>query len=829
MTTINLADKIIARSRINRWRDSPVAWANDCLRVDLSGYQGEVMDALPVKRRVALKGPHGLGKAGHIGQSLITPSGWTTVGDVSVGDHLFDESGRPCRVVGKSPVWLDTTYEIEFANGTVEIVHGDHEWNVIDINTRPSGVEDWRDCWAWTKVKTTAEMAATLRTPGGQLRWRVPAARPLRYPAPRFLVDPYTLGVWLGDGTSVNGALTLNHQDSEHIVPRLPEGHFVPSGERESSRLYRVPGLMVQLRSIGVLGDKHIPRIYLRGSIEQRRELVRGLWDTDGYRQAGGSDEIMLSDERLARDVQELLTSLGLVVRVRTKEAKIGDRSYGTAWRISARFDFNPYHLPRYDWKPRGAQASRHTQHTIVDIRRVADQPTQCIEVDSPSHLYLTGRSMIPTHNSFMGSILVNWFATTRDLMGKDWKIITTASAWRHLEVYLWPEIHKWAGRIDFVKLGRPPYNPRSELLDLRLKLNHGAATAVASNQPERIEGAHAEELLYLLDEAKIIPPATWDSIEGAFSNAGPDTADNAYAFAMSTPGTPSGRFYDIHRRAAGYEDWWTRSVSLEEAIAAGRISRLWAEQRRLQWGEGSAVYHNRVLGEFHADDEDAVVPLSWLEAAIERWHEWDRAGRPSPGGPLWTGVDVGRGGDESVLAIRDGWAVRLEGNRRRDTMSQVADLQGRDGRAIIDVIGLGAGVFDRMRELNVRPVAYVGSGKTPARDRSGKYGFTNVRSAAYWNLRELLDPAYDPVLALPPDDLMISDLTTPTWGEVTGVPPKIKVEPKDKVVEHLGRSSDRGDAVAMCLWADRNIGSGSFAAPVGTMPVSGLSPLKGR
>jgi hypothetical protein len=151
---------------------------------------------------------------------------------------------------------------------------------------------------------------------------------------------------------------------------------------------------------------------------------------------------------------------------------------------------------------------------------------------------------------SFIGATLVNWFATTRDLAGRDWKIITTASAWRHLEVYLWPEIHKWANRIDFETLGRAPFSPRTELLDLRLKLNHGAATAVASNQPERIEGAHAEELLYLLDEAKIIPPATWDSVEGAFSNAGPDTTDNAYALAMSTPGPPAGRFYDIHRRA---------------------------------------------------------------------------------------------------------------------------------------------------------------------------------------------------------------------------------------------------------------------------------------
>lgn len=430
---------------------------------------------------------------------------------------------------------------------------------------------------------------------------------------------------------------------------------------------------------------------------------------------------------------------------------------------------------------------------------------------------------------SFMGAVLVNWFATTRDAAGLDWKIITTASAWRHLEVYLWPEIHKWAGKIDFDTLGRSPFVKNRDLLDLRLKLDFGAATAVASNQPERIEGAHARQLLYLLDEAKIIPPATWDSIEGAFSNAGPDTQDEAYAFAMSTPGPPAGRFYEIHKRAPGYEDWWVRHVRLEEAIAAGRISRTWAEQRKAQWGEGSGIYANRVLGEFHADDEDATIPLSWIESAIERWHAWVAAGRPDPGGPIWNGLDVGRGGDESVLAVRNGHVILLEGNRRRDTMSQVAMLQGREGRSIIDTIGLGAGVYDRMRELHLRAVPYVGSSRTTARDRSGKYGFVNVRSAAYWHLRELLDPAYEPTLALPPDDLMVSDLTTPTWQITTGLPPKIQIEKKEDVVERLGRSPDRGDAVVMALWADRHRVGDNVAMPVNVPMGTSVSMLGSR
>jgi len=432
---------------------------------------------------------------------------------------------------------------------------------------------------------------------------------------------------------------------------------------------------------------------------------------------------------------------------------------------------------------------------------------------------------------TMQGSVLVLWFATTRELAGVEWKVITTASAWRHLEVYLWPEIKKWARALDFEMLGRPAFKPNVELLDLRLKLQHGAATPVASNQPERIEGAHARELLYLLDEAKIIQPETWDSIEGAFSNAGPDTGDNAYAFAMSTPGPPSGRFYDIHRRAPGYEDWWVKHVTLEEAIRAGRISRKWAEQRRLQWGADSAIYHNRALGEFHASDEDSVIPLTWLEQAIERWWVWDKAGRPGMGGPRWTGVDVGRGGDETIFAHRDGPVVHLSGNRVRDTMAVASAVQGFGERAIVDAMGVGAGVFDRLREAQERPLAYVGAERAHTRDESGKFGFVNTRSAAYWNLRQLLDPANGPTIALPPDDLMISDLTTPKWEVTSGLPPKIKITNKDDVVKLLGRSPDRGDSVTMAFWADRHRSAGGapYAEPVGHMPVTGLGGFSGR
>jgi hypothetical protein len=424
-------------------------------------------------------------------------------------------------------------------------------------------------------------------------------------------------------------------------------------------------------------------------------------------------------------------------------------------------------------------------------------------------------------------ALLVLWFATTRELAGIDWKVITTASVWRQLDVYLWPEIHKWAARIRWDVLGMRPFDVRTQLLALRLKLRLGAATAVASNTPERIEGAHADHILYVLDEAKIIPSETWDAIEGALSNAGSDTRYEAYIVAMSTPGSPAGRFYDIHTRKPGYEDWWVRHVTLEEAIASGRISREWAEQRKRQWGENSALYQGRVLGNFHADDSTSVIPLAWVEAAIDRWHEWDRAGRPEPDGVEYTSVDVARGGDESVVGRRKGPVLMsLRTDRIRDTMRLADSVAALPGRPIVDVVGVGAGVYDRLRQLKLKPIAHTGSGKSPLRDRSRQFGFVNDRSAAYWHLRELLDPEYEPTVCLPPDDLLISDLTTPTWDLTAGVPAKIKVENKDDVVARLGRSPDRGDMAVMAFYADATRSPAHVVEPQGFLPTTTLSPL---
>ena len=414
-----------------------------------------------------------------------------------------------------------------------------------------------------------------------------------------------------------------------------------------------------------------------------------------------------------------------------------------------------------------------------------------------------------------MDAVAVFWFADTRERAGVDWKVVTTAGAWRQLNRYLWPEIHKWSKRL------RRPL-PRNALLTLELKLNYGQAFAVASDDPANIEGAHADEILYLIDEAKNVPPDSWDAIEGAMASG------KAYCLANSTPGKAEGRLYEIHSKRAGYEDWWTYHVTLEDAIAAGRVPREWAAARLRQWGARSPVYINRVLGEFSTVDSDGVIPLEWLEAANDRWLDLAEAGYflKEPITAVSADIASEEGVDQTIIAVRRGVAlseiIRLP---HVDTMATAGRMKGiidasPAGRekpiAVPDAIGVGTGVVDRLREQGIKVDAFMGSSKAKHKDRTGELSFLNRRAEAWWGLRDLLNPAFYPTVALPNDDELTGDLCAPKFDQTsTGA---IKIEEKDEVKKRLGRSPDVGDAVVQAFNARTKGGTDLLdALPVST------------
>ncbi len=428
-----------------------------------------------------------------------------------------------------------------------------------------------------------------------------------------------------------------------------------------------------------------------------------------------------------------------------------------------------------------------------------------------------------------VASLAVNWFSRTRDALGLDWKILTTAGVYRHLYRALWPEVHKWAARFGAGLYA--PLREDKELLTASIQLPHGQAFGAVAKNPDLIESAHADELLIIIDEAKSVPEAIWDALEGSLTGE-----TGQYVLALSTPGPPAGRFYAIHQGTV--PGWRARKVTTAEAVAAGRVSRASVERRAQYWGTDSALYRQQVDGDFAADDEGAIIPLSWVEAAMERWHAWKEDGRPELDGRPSYAVDVATtGADSSVIARRVGiHVVELAYTRGNSVMGVTARVQGFVRKAhakvapiVVDTIGVGSGVASRLDELDYRTVKYTGSAATKRRTADREFGFSNTRTAAYWHLRELLDPETGAGIMLPPHEQLTADLTTPKLLEpLTGSPPKLRMERKEDLVARLGRSPDFGDAVVMAYWLDAARGDVETAKPAaaGRLPRRGVSPL---
>jgi hypothetical protein len=406
-------------------------------------------------------------------------------------------------------------------------------------------------------------------------------------------------------------------------------------------------------------------------------------------------------------------------------------------------------------------------------------------------------RSLHGVGKSAMAALLILWFAITRDAAGVNWKILTTAGGNRQLNKFLWPEIHLWSRRIRWDLIGREPFDPRKELLTTMLRLSHGEAFAAASDDPQLLEGAHADALLVVLDESKSIVPAVWDSVEGALSGTG-----ETFAYASSTPGAPSGRFFEIHERRPGLQNWETFHIKLADAVGAGRVREGWADEQAFLWGSSSPMYLNRVLGEFADSEQDGVIPLSWVEAAVDRWHTWKDAGAISQSAPPTVGVDVGRGGDKSVIALLRGSIVEfIEPHNTPDLMDLVGNVlkYAREPgcHTIVDVIGIGGGVVDRLREVGgVSVEPFNASHASTRRDRSGAIGFRNRRAEAWWWLREALDPNFGSVLAIPDNEELIGDLCGPRYSHTSQG--QLQIEGKDEIKKRLGRSPDAGDSLVM-------------------------------
>jgi predicted phage terminase large subunit-like protein len=464
----------------------------------------------------------GFGKSLDVNTPIPTVSGWKRMGDIEAGDQLFDEQGNKTTVlIAHEPYHTEDVYELIFSDKSSLIADKDHLWTFWEhLDNKQYGRYDqsidpgkFPDDWATyvgdkyncygtvighfgAKTYSTEELMARLdKSP------RIPLARPLVIDETvELLIHPWILGYWLGNGDSRSGGVhTGSHdgdRDFDFILDRFlafgyPVDKAKPDHVRDEDRIYcghiYSRKLHEELKSLNLLNNKSVPNQYLRASTDQRTLLLQGMMDSDGH--AGNHNALNYvgfssTIKELADAVFELACSIGEKPQFKEGVGKLygveKKRSYGVEYRPNT----NPFLLPRKrdrisDPKT-GSQGLRHKHRIVKEIRKVPARTVRCITVDSPSALYLAGRSMIPTHNTRVGAELVKHVVMEGQC--KRISIISpTAADARDVAV---------EGESGILAISPPWLKPVYESTKRRITWPNGAiASLFSAEEPERLRG----------------------------------------------------------------------------------------------------------------------------------------------------------------------------------------------------------------------------------------------------------------------------------------------------------------------------------------------------
>lgn len=385
----------------------------------------------PTHRVALVHGPSGMGKALAIDEPILTPCGWRTIGSLLPGDAVTGKDGKPHTVLGVFPQGVRQVYRVEMTDGTSVECCAEHLWFTTTKNEhlrgkfargpRPARKRHKLLEAGSGSVKPLAQIMASIDD-----GHEVPVVAPIEFqPITQLPIDPYLLGVILGDASLRMGSPVISNPEAD-IIQRV--GERLPPGDRltfidDLVTLIRGPGkdgpgkavgstTRAVMKQLGLDGkkstEKHIPLAYLRASIEERTWLLRGLVDTDGHVVDNGcAIEYTTSSPALAEDFQFLARSLGGVVSVTTRiplYTHEGERRYGAlSARISVRFDNGVVPFASTKHRARWRERILRVRKRIARVEPTRMAECVCIAVDAPDHLYVT-RDFNVTHNSQLTS-----------------------------------------------------------------------------------------------------------------------------------------------------------------------------------------------------------------------------------------------------------------------------------------------------------------------------------------------------------------------------------------------------------------------------------------
>lgn len=352
-------------------------------------------------------GQPGMGKAQPIYCNILTPYGFRKLANISVGDEIMGADGKVQIICGIYPQGVRPVYRVLTNDGAETYCDEEHIWTVrmSTGNSRKSGFRNM------TLKEMISKGISCPMSPSRQLsgrkpvpRFEIPVSAAMDYPEREYEIDPYILGVLIGDGSLTGNVALFSNPDMDNDIMKrvaslLPDGYSVKMNDAPNCPQYCIvlqgakEGYIQRVKRLNLdvhSGDKFIPEEYKKGSHLQRLNLLRGLMDTDGHSYKNRTS-FSTSSCRLAYDVIDLVRSLGgiSVVHYYDRDGKSGE------YRVNMNIPECPFYLERKAKEWSGPVVSRY----IVDVEKVEDAECVCIKVSNEDELYITDNYIV-THNT---------------------------------------------------------------------------------------------------------------------------------------------------------------------------------------------------------------------------------------------------------------------------------------------------------------------------------------------------------------------------------------------------------------------------------------------
>jgi hypothetical protein len=606
--------------------------------------QKEIIDS--TARDVVICAGRRWGKALYIYTPILTEYGFKAMKDINVGDKVFGKDGKISTVIRKTEIMYNRDcYEVVFSDSTSIKADGEHLWEVETRRYRKNkarngNTENSVDSIGRKKVPTRLEVKTTkellndyrITRPDGRTesRYSIKNTSSVEFEEKKLLIEPYTFGCWLGDGTSAgNGFCSADKEILDNIekdgysVIKL-KGRYAYSIKTKSKR--KKLSFSNLLRELGVLNNKHIPEEYLFSSIRQRTELLKGLMDTDGYCEKKGNIEYCGTNKKLCEDVNFILNSLGIKTGFYEYDCKLYGRYIGKKYRIGFTTSKEVFKLKRKSERQNAISKKDTERRFIKQINKIDSVPVMCIEVDNKEKIYLAGKQLVPTHNSAVCA-----YIALKTILAPGKKVWIVAPSY-DLTQKVFEYLVKWLVKAVPVSASGISYRPFP-----KIKMGNGSVLECKST--ENPQGLLGEELdLIIADECSRIPRRVY---EGYIY---PTTSSRkGRTFFISTP-LGKNWFFDKWHEAKTNEDGQSFHFMSKDNPYLPEEEWDRARQRlpeQVFKQEYEAVFLEDAASVFRGIKE--IIKDNSLQDAV-------------PGHRYVMGVDLGKHNDFTVLTVIDKW-----------------------------------------------------------------------------------------------------------------------------------------------------------------------------